>query len=239
MSDDPRTSLAALDGTLDHLEASLAPLFARPWAETLAGLEPLQRAKADVLLAYAINDLVWVYLKSRGLDPEGHDVAKELERIRGYYGKVKDAENPGAARRTTIDKAAAHRFVTAAIPASQRTAVPANAHAALAARQAAEYDVGRATRFKHVAGETERVVPGQDGGEDVEMEDAEEEEEGEGDSDASAAELLLSVDAEIEAAAAGGEGDAEGEGEEAGPEPVESKAGRRRSGKRKRAEDLA
>lgn len=59
MSDDPRASLTALDDTLDHLESALAPLFARPWSETLAGLGQLERAKADVLLAYAINDLVW------------------------------------------------------------------------------------------------------------------------------------------------------------------------------------
>lgn len=141
---------------------------------------------------------------------------------------------PRPARRTTIDKAAAHRFVVAAIPASQRQSVqgPANANAALAARQAAEYDVGRASRFKHVATENvERIVPGESGDGDVEM--LEGDVSAGGDSDASAAELLLSVDAEIEA-------DAAGAGEEVVIEEVKASRGSRRtSGKRKRAEDLA
>ncbi|KAL1413627.1 hypothetical protein Q8F55_001405 [Vanrija albida] len=228
MSDDPRAALTALDTTLDALESALAPLLSQPWSQTLSALPALERAKADVLLAYAINDLVWVYLKSRGLDPASHEVSAELERIRGYYGKVKDAENPGARR--TIDKAAAHRFVVAALPSAREQ--PPNAAAALAARQAEEY-VGRASRFKHVAGAAERVTPGAtaDDDGDVEMGD-----EAGADSDASAAELLLSVEAEI-----GARGE---EAEERAEEPAEereaqAKGARRRSGKRKRAEDLA
>jgi exosome complex protein LRP1 len=84
----------------------------------------MDRAKMDILVSYAINDLIWgklmissdmrnradgsVYLKMKGVDPATHEVSAELvcapfsiqkaadekERIRTYYGKVKRVEEP-------------------------------------------------------------------------------------------------------------------------------------------------
>lgn len=57
--DDPSAALHALAGTLDRLEAAVAPLLAQPLNDTLNDLAPLERAKMDILVAYAINNLVW------------------------------------------------------------------------------------------------------------------------------------------------------------------------------------
>lgn len=64
--DDPSAALAALTGTMDDLEAAVAPLLARPLNDTMADLGPLERAKMDVLVAYAINNLVWGECWRRG-----------------------------------------------------------------------------------------------------------------------------------------------------------------------------
>ena len=38
-----------------------------------------------------------VYLKLRGIDPAKHDVTVELDRIKKYYAKIKDVEDPARA----------------------------------------------------------------------------------------------------------------------------------------------
>ena len=56
---DPSSSASALLAALPDLEASLGALKAQPWSETKEGLSTIDRAKMDVLLSYAINDLIW------------------------------------------------------------------------------------------------------------------------------------------------------------------------------------
>jgi len=56
---DPITTLSSLTASMSSLESALSSLHNRPWPETLESLTTLDRAKMDILLAYAINDLVW------------------------------------------------------------------------------------------------------------------------------------------------------------------------------------
>ncbi|ORY34080.1 hypothetical protein BCR39DRAFT_518381 [Naematelia encephala] len=91
---DPTSTSSLLSSTLDDLEASLEPLHARPFSETRDELDQLSRAKIDIMLSYAIHDLIWVYLKMKGIDPNSHLVTPELERIKTYYSKVRRAEEP-------------------------------------------------------------------------------------------------------------------------------------------------
>ncbi|WVQ80625.1 hypothetical protein IAT38_002730 [Cryptococcus sp. DSM 104549] len=186
----PADTLASLTTSLDALEAALAPLEAQQWSETIGELAPLERAKMDVLAAYTVNDLVWVYLKMKGVDPSTHEVTSELERIKKYYGKVKSIEEPEAPR-STIDAAAAKRFVLNSLPRAQHLAPVSSAELATAQKlrqeAAAEEEamlrrVGKAGRFRFVDKEgAERVVVGVDGEGvgDVVMEDG----EGEGEED--------------------------------------------------------
>lgn len=59
MDTDPTATLHSFDTSLDTLEATLAPLLARPLNETREALGGIERAKLDVLVAYAVNNLVW------------------------------------------------------------------------------------------------------------------------------------------------------------------------------------
>lgn len=61
MSDnvEPTETLVSLRSSLSEVEETLKPLLERKWTETTASLGTLERAKMDVLVSYAINDLIW------------------------------------------------------------------------------------------------------------------------------------------------------------------------------------
>lgn len=56
---DPQQTLRSLTSSLDDLETQLAPLLNAKWSDTITGMSTLERAKMDVLVSYAINDLIW------------------------------------------------------------------------------------------------------------------------------------------------------------------------------------
>ncbi|KAI0784908.1 hypothetical protein C8Q75DRAFT_829292 [Abortiporus biennis] len=109
-----RAQLSNLNGSLDELEAQLEPLLAQSLPESLLNLETMQKAKLQVAIPYIVYDLVFIYLKTRGIDPKTHPVILELDRIRQYFDKIKNAEDPEK-RRMNVDKAAANRFIKHAI----------------------------------------------------------------------------------------------------------------------------
>ncbi|KZT08565.1 uncharacterized protein LAESUDRAFT_648791 [Laetiporus sulphureus 93-53] len=113
-SDQLHTKVTLLNDALDDLEAKLEPLLAQSLPETVVGLERIQQAKLQVALPYLVYDLIFIYLKTKGVEPKTHPVVEELARIRQYFDKIKDAENP-AKRTTEVDKAAANRFIKHAI----------------------------------------------------------------------------------------------------------------------------
>ncbi|OJA20663.1 DNA-binding protein C1D [Rhizopogon vesiculosus] len=110
-----QAKVANLNASLDELETQLEPLFAKSLPETLVGLETIQQAKLQVALPYVLYDLVFVYLKTRGIDPRTHPVISELDRVRQYFDKIKSAEDSEERKRHVIDKAAAGRFIKHAI----------------------------------------------------------------------------------------------------------------------------
>ncbi|KAG6331964.1 hypothetical protein ID866_7127 [Astraeus odoratus] len=110
-----RHKITKLNKSLDELESQLEPLFLQPLAETLLGLDTIQQAKMQVVIPYVVYDLVFVYLKARGIDPMTHPVVKELDRVRQYFEKIKNAEESDQKRRLGIDKEAAGRFIKHAI----------------------------------------------------------------------------------------------------------------------------
>ncbi|GAA6018440.1 hypothetical protein JCM11491_006998 [Sporobolomyces phaffii] len=128
-------TLSTLSTQLDSLSTSLEPLLKVPYADLIAQQDdPLVKAKLDVLVSYALHDLIWIYLKTSGVEPANHPVMQEIERLKGYFAKLKSAESghPPAGtpskvhttdkRRMQIDKQAASRFINHAI-ASQKARV--------------------------------------------------------------------------------------------------------------------
>lgn len=56
---DPATCPSHLSSSLDDLTSALSPLLGQDWADTLDNLDPLERAKMDVMMAYTVVDLIW------------------------------------------------------------------------------------------------------------------------------------------------------------------------------------
>ncbi|TFL06173.1 Sas10/Utp3/C1D family-domain-containing protein [Pterulicium gracile] len=115
--------LTTLSGSLDDLETQLEPLLSQSLPDILRDLDRIQQAKLQTLLPYVIYDLVFVYLKTKGIDPRTHPVIGELDRIRGYFDKVSNAEK-AETRRTTVDKDAAGRFIKHAIAQARPLPIP-------------------------------------------------------------------------------------------------------------------
>lgn len=57
--------------------------------------DPLPTMKANWLL---------VFLKVKGIDPTNHPIGPELERVKGYFHKIKNAKNPEQQDRTCVVK---------------------------------------------------------------------------------------------------------------------------------------
>ncbi|XP_066535409.1 nuclear nucleic acid-binding protein C1D [Hoplias malabaricus] len=76
-------------------------------------LDPLEQAKLDLMSAYTLNSLFWMYLVTQGVNPKEHGIKQELERIRTYMNRVKEITDKKKAAR--LDKGAASRFVRNAL----------------------------------------------------------------------------------------------------------------------------
>ncbi|KAJ3869291.1 Sas10/Utp3/C1D family-domain-containing protein [Lentinula novae-zelandiae] len=115
-----KSRLKVLSSSLTEIEAAIAPLLSgeRTLPEILLALEPLEQAKLQTALPYLVYDLIFIYLRTRGIDPKTHPVVAELERVRQYFEKIKNAENTPV-RGTQVDKAAANRFIMHAISQAQ------------------------------------------------------------------------------------------------------------------------
>jgi exosome complex protein LRP1 len=57
--ENPTATLAALRISLSSVEETLAPLLEKKWNDTTGSLNTMDRAKMDILVSYAINDLIW------------------------------------------------------------------------------------------------------------------------------------------------------------------------------------
>ncbi|KAF9451402.1 C1D-domain-containing protein [Macrolepiota fuliginosa MF-IS2] len=109
-----KAKLVSLNASLGELETLLEPLLAQSLPETIIGLEPMQQAKLQTVLPYIVYDLIFIYLKTKGVAPGTHPVVPELDRVRQYFEKISNAENPPT-RRIEMDKEAAGRFIKHAI----------------------------------------------------------------------------------------------------------------------------
>ncbi|KAM9477280.1 nuclear nucleic acid-binding protein C1D [Clarias gariepinus] len=76
-------------------------------------LAPLEQAKLDLMSAYALNSLFWMYLVTQGVNPKDHGIKQELERIRTYMSRIKEITDKKKA--ACLDKDAASRFVRNAL----------------------------------------------------------------------------------------------------------------------------
>ena len=124
---------------LDHIEQSLGPLLELDRKQVVSSLTPLENAELNLALAYAVDSLFYVWLRSKNCATEDHPVKKELGKVKLYMDKVKKAKaaldpDLGAAdddredkRTLRVDTAAGRRLIIAAL-AGQLPAGAAPAH---------------------------------------------------------------------------------------------------------------
>ncbi|NXA51480.1 C1D protein, partial [Nothocercus julius] len=105
--------LKAFEKSLVSVDEMLQTMMSVSRIELFRKLEPLEQAKLDLVSAYTLNSMFWMYLATQGINPKEHPVKRELERIRTYMNKVKEIEDKKKASK--LDKGAASRFVRNAL----------------------------------------------------------------------------------------------------------------------------
>ncbi|CAG6016501.1 unnamed protein product [Menidia menidia] len=105
--------LTSFNSSVDAVKTVLDKLTLMPRNELSEKLDPLDQAKLDLMSAYTLNSLFWMYLVTKGVNPREHGIKQELERIRTYMSRVTEiTEKKKAAR---LDKGAASRFLRNAL----------------------------------------------------------------------------------------------------------------------------
>ncbi|XP_056423896.1 nuclear nucleic acid-binding protein C1D [Hyla sarda] len=105
--------LVAFNNSVTNVDEMLNKMMSVPRSELLQKIDPLEQAKLDLVSAYTLNSLFWVYLTTQGVNPKEHAVKGELERIRSYMNRVKEITDRKKAAR--LDKGAAQRFIKHAL----------------------------------------------------------------------------------------------------------------------------
>jgi hypothetical protein len=130
--------LEQLDDEIDDLEEVISPLVKAPLSVSASKLPLLDKAKLYVLVAYAIESILFcrfrctliierlhltitaAYLRLLGVKAREHPVFRELTRVKQYFQKIKAAENPvnqraGKRDNLSLDKGAAQRIIAAGL----------------------------------------------------------------------------------------------------------------------------
>ncbi|KAG9344297.1 hypothetical protein JZ751_010966 [Albula glossodonta] len=110
--------LTGFDFSVGSVNKMVETMISTSRNELLQKLDPLEQAKLDLMSAYALNSLFWIYLVTQGVNPKEHGIKQELERIRTYMNKVKEITDRKKAAR--LDKGAASRFVRNALWEAER-----------------------------------------------------------------------------------------------------------------------
>uniref|UniRef100_A0A1D5RGU8 Nuclear nucleic acid-binding protein C1D n=1 Tax=Macaca mulatta TaxID=9544 RepID=A0A1D5RGU8_MACMU len=105
--------LSAFGNSIDAVDEMLKNMMSVSRNELLQKLDPLEQAKVDLISAYTLNSMFWVYLATQGVNPKEHPVKQELERIRVYMNRVREMTDKKKAG--NLDRGAASRFVKNAL----------------------------------------------------------------------------------------------------------------------------
>ncbi|XP_069464252.1 nuclear nucleic acid-binding protein C1D [Ambystoma mexicanum] len=105
--------LVAYQKSLGSVDTMLKTMMSISRSELLQKLDPIEQAKLDLVSAYSLNSLFWIYLVTQGVNPKEHPVKQELERIRNCMNRVKEITDKKKAAK--LDKGAAARFLKHAL----------------------------------------------------------------------------------------------------------------------------
>ncbi|KAK4609150.1 Nuclear nucleic acid-binding protein C1D [Fulvia fulva] len=161
--------LEDLVSNIDDLENALKPLLAQALSASTSRLPLLDKSKLYILTTYALESILFSYLRLHGVAATSHPVYQELNRVKEYFSKIKAAEEIGAggsARKVGLDKGAAGRFIKAGLAGNEkydkaREEVRERERAG-AKRKLEGMGVGTHTRFD---GAAKKIKAQEDGGE--------------------------------------------------------------------------
>uniref|UniRef100_A0A4W5RZT9 Nuclear nucleic acid-binding protein C1D n=1 Tax=Hucho hucho TaxID=62062 RepID=A0A4W5RZT9_9TELE len=105
--------LTGFESSVGAVNNMVQTILSMPRNELVQKLDPLEQAKMDLMSAYSLNSLFWMYLVTQGINPKEHAIKQELERIRTYMNRVKEITDRRKAAR--LNKAAASRFLRNAL----------------------------------------------------------------------------------------------------------------------------
>ncbi|CAK1358881.1 Nuclear nucleic acid-binding protein [Cercospora beticola] len=105
---------------IDDLETALQPIIKTALSATTSKLPLLDKAKLYVLATYAIESILFSYLRLNGVDAKSHPIFQELTRVKEYFNKIKTAEAAGVGSKNKLDKDAAGRFIKAGLSGNDR-----------------------------------------------------------------------------------------------------------------------
>ncbi|XP_014037509.2 nuclear nucleic acid-binding protein C1D [Salmo salar] len=105
--------LTGFESSVGAVNNMVQTVISMPRNELVQRLDPLEQAKLDLMSAYSLNSLFWMYLVTQGINPKEHGIKQELERIRMYMNRVKEITDRRKAAR--LNKAAASRFLRNAL----------------------------------------------------------------------------------------------------------------------------
>ncbi|OOQ90697.1 putative exosome-associated protein [Penicillium brasilianum] len=103
--------LEQLDDNVDDLQDVLEPLLAGSLNKMSKNMPIMDKAKLHVLITYALEALIFSYLRLRGVQAKQHPVFREITRVKQYFDKIKALETEPEQRPMVLDKAAAGRFI--------------------------------------------------------------------------------------------------------------------------------
>ncbi|KAL6713564.1 hypothetical protein ACLMJK_009029 [Lecanora helva] len=112
--------LEQLDDDIDDIEEALSPLLQNTLSATAGKLPLLDKANLYVIVTYALESILFSYLRLNGIPAKEHPVFRELSRVKQYFEKLRKVEKPGTAPTTKLDKAAAGRFIKHALAGNQK-----------------------------------------------------------------------------------------------------------------------
>uniref|UniRef100_A0A8C6XVT8 Nuclear nucleic acid-binding protein C1D n=1 Tax=Naja naja TaxID=35670 RepID=A0A8C6XVT8_NAJNA len=70
--------LLAFETAVGSVDTMLKTMMSISRSEILQKLDPLEQAKIDLVTAYTLNSMFWVYLATQGINPKEHPVKQEL-----------------------------------------------------------------------------------------------------------------------------------------------------------------
>ncbi|KAL0585166.1 hypothetical protein ABG067_005062 [Albugo candida] len=122
------TTTVSIEKSISNVQMSLQIIDAHLQSVSIENclsnpdISSLEKAKLNVSLAYALNGLLYIYLKTQGVSPEDPrhlHVKQELERVKAFINRISKLESGHAEPKMHLDQKASKRMIHSALSSDQ------------------------------------------------------------------------------------------------------------------------